>query len=668
MASTSECINTIRCFAADVVQNAKSGHPGAPMGLAPTAHILFSKYLRFNPKNDKWPNRDRFFLSNGHASALLYLMMHLAGNPFWTLDVLKTFRRLESPAAGHPEGHYPGIETSTGPLGQGFANGVGAAIAEAHLEQRFNRDGFNLINNYTYVFCGDGCLHEGITAEAASLAGHLGLGKLIVLYDDNHVTIDGSTELAWTEDVIGRFKAYGWHTQKITKGDNDVDAIDRAISEAKSVKDKPSFIQVTTTIGYGSDKQGTCKVHGTPLGEEDVANVKRKFGMDPEEKFVLPDSVRQVYDMTEKGEKYESEWNDLVERYTKKYPTEAAEFKRRFDGTLPEGWDKDLPTFSQKDDPVATRISSGKILNHFAEKIPEIFGGSADLNPSCYTYLKFDKDFQKGSYDQRNVRFGVREHSMAAICNGISSYGGIIPFCSTFLNFIGYALGAVVLSAMTGHQVLYIFTHDSIFLGEDGPTHQPIEKAAICRAMPNLHFWRPADGNETVAAYVSAIRSRQNPTAFSLSRQNLPHLRGSSTEKALRGGYIIKPESEGDKPDLILVSTGSETHICVEAAQKSDLKIRVVSLPCWELFDEQPLDYRTRIFPDDVPVLSVEAGVTMGWSKYAHSSIGIDRFGLSGSVSDLQKHFKLTPDDIVHRSKEFADQHKQRTVQSKLLQ
>jgi len=667
MASTSECINTIRCFAADMVQNAKSGHPGAPMGLAPTAHILFSKYLRFNPKNDKWPNRDRFFLSNGHACALLYLMMHLAGNPFWTLDVLKKFRRLESPAAGHPEGHYPGVETSTGPLGQGFANGVGAAIAEAHLEQRFNREGFNLIDNYTYVICGDGCLHEGISAEAASLAGHLGLGKLIVLYDDNHVTIDGGTDLAWSEDVIGRFNAYGWHTQKITKGDNDVDGIDRAISEAKSVKDKPSFIQVTTTIGFGSDKQGTCKVHGSPLGDDDVANVKRKFGRDPEEKFVLSGSVRQVYDMTEKGEKYESEWNDLVERYTKKYPTEAAEFKRRFDGTLPEGWDKDLPTFSHKDDPVATRISSGKILNHFAEKMPEIFGGSADLNPSCFTYLKFDKDFQKGSYDQRNVRFGVREHAMASICNGISSYGGIIPFCSTFLNFMGYALGAVVLSAMTGHQVLYIFTHDSIFLGEDGPTHQPIEKAAICRAMPNLHFWRPADGNETVAAYVSALRSRQNPTVFSLSRQSVPHLEGSSTEKALRGGYIILQE-EGDKPDIILVSTGSETHICIEAAQKSHLKIRVVSLPCWELFDEQPLDYRRRIFPDDVPVLSVEAGVTMGWSKYAHSSIGIDRFGLSGSVPDLQKHFKFTPDDIVKRSKEFADQYKQRTVQSKILQ
>jgi len=664
--ATDLCVATIRTLSADIVQKANSGHPGAPMGMAPMAHILWSKVMKFNPKNPKWVNRDRFVLSNGHASALLYTMLHLSGYPFWSMDVLQTFRQLNSPAAGHPEGHFPGIEVTTGPLGQGISNAVGLAMAEAHLAQKYNKENFTLVDNFTYVFCGDGCLQEGVSAESASLAGHLGLGKLIVLYDDNHITIDGATDLSFSEDVLKRYEAYGWHTIHVADGDHDIAAIEAAVLEAKKVTDKPSIIKVTTTIGFGSAKAGTDGVHGSPLGDADIEKVKEKFGLDPKAKFAVPEAVKAVYDGTERGAKLEEEWNALFASYSQKHPELAAEFNRRIEGKLPEGWDKDYPTFTPKDNPAATRTLSGNILNHFAKVIPDLFGGSADLNPSCFTYLKTDKDFLKGHFDQRNVRFGVREHAMAAVCNGLAAYGGFIPFCSTFLNFIGYAYGAVVLTALNRSRVLYVFTHDSIYLGEDGPTHQPIEKYTTCRATPHLHFWRPADGNETVAAYISAIQSERNPTVFSLTRQNLPHLEGSSVEKALKGGYVI--HSCGcDEPDLVLVATGSEVNVCVSAAQQiKDFKVRVVSLPCWELFEQQSLEYRKSVFGAKAPVLSVEAGAITGWERYAHAHVGMTSFGESAPGPALQKHFGFRVEDIVAKAGKVHAWAKTTHVQSRL--
>jgi len=662
--SSEQCIAAIRVLSVDTVEKANSGHPGAPLGMAPMAYALWNQHMHYNPKNAKWPNRDRFVLSNGHASALLYTLLHLSGYPDWTLDVLKTFRTLHSPAAGHPENHYPGIEVTTGPLGQGISNAVGLAIAEAHLAAKFNKDGFPVVDHFTYVFCGDGCLMEGVSGEASSLAGHLGLGKLIVLYDSNHITIDGSTNLAFTEDVVKRYEAYGWHTQSVEKGDTDLDALNAAINKAKEVTDKPSLIRVTTTIGYGSTLAGTHAVHGTVLGAEVLGKLKQSLGYKIEESFKIPDEVYKAFDATEKGKKAEDAWNETFAKYSEKYPEEAAELKRRFSGELPAGWDAadKLPTYNSNAD-VSTRKASGTILNHFAKTIPELFGGSADLNPSCFTYIETDKDFQKGTYDQRNVRFGVREHGMAAICNGLFAYGGIIPFCSTFLNFIGYAYGATILSGLSQAQVLYVFTHDSIFLGEDGPTHQPIEKYVTIRATPNTHFFRPADFRETVAAYVSALRSRTTPTVFSLSRQNLPIIAGSSVEAALKGGYVAK-DVEGT-PDLILVSTGSELHLCIGAADKINGKVRVVSLPCWELFEKNSLEYRKSVLPDGVPVLSVEAASTALWDKYAHASIGIDSFGASAPGNALAKEFGFTVENVTEKGNKVIEFYKGKTVPSK---
>jgi transketolase len=628
------------------------------MGMSAMAHVLFSKHLRFNPKNPKWANRDRFVLSNGHSSALLYAMLNLTGYEEWSMDVLKTFRQLGSIAAGHPENHADGIEVTTGPLGQGITNAVGLAMAEAHMSAKYNKDGLNLVDHFTYVFCGDGCLQEGISAEASSLAGHLGLGKLIVLYDDNSITIDGKTELSFTEDVNKRYEAYGWHVQSVQNGNTDLEGLDKAIQNAKAVTDKPSFIKVTTIIGFGASKQGSHDVHGSPLGEEEIAKLKTKLGFDPAQTFFVPEEVRKFYDRSERGKNDEVEWNKIHTQYQSKFP--ESDFDRRSAGKLPENWDKDLPQYSTADAPIATRLISGKILNFFAKRIPDLFGGSADLNPSCFTYLTDDKDFQIGSYDQRNVRFGVREHAMAAVCNGICAYGGFIPFCSTFLNFIGYAYGAVILSALSREGVLYVFTHDSVFLAEDGPTHQPIEKYMTCRATPNLNFWRPADSNETLACYVHAIRSRQTPTVMALTRQNLPLLKGSSVEKALSGGYVVHSV---ENPKLILVSTGSEVNVCVKAAENNGA-FNVVSLPCWELFDEQPEAYRKSVFPEGVPVLSVEAGATLGWERYAHASHGIDRFGVSATGNDIAKHFELLPPQIESKALKVLEWSKDRKLMS----
>jgi len=655
------CINTIRALGADLPQAANSGHPGAPMGMAPMAHILWSEVMNYSPSNPQWFNRDRFVLSNGHACALLYTMLHLTGYPL-TIDDLKAFRHVGSKTPGHPESHITeGVEVTTGPLGQGLANGVGMAIAQHHLAARFNKPNFPIVDNHTYVFCGDGCLQEGITGEASSLAGHLGLGRLIVLYDDNLVTIDGHTDLSFSEDFLKRYEAYGWHVQHVADGDNDLEGIRNAIREAQRVTDKPSIIKVRTTIGFGSAKQGTEKVHGSPLGDDDVAAMKKKFGLDPAKKFFVSDEVRQLYNKFKpKGEQLEKAWNELLVSYSKEHPELAAELKRRISGALPDGWQDVLPRSKAGDAEAATRKLSGICLNKLAELLPEVVGGSADLNPSTLTYLTCSKDFQKNSNEGRNIRFGVREHGMAAICNGLAAYGGFIPFCATFLNFIGYAFGAVTLSALSQLQVIYVFTHDSIGLGEDGPTHQPTEKFLFCRGTPGLYFYRPCDGNETAAAYVGAISHRHNPSVLALSRQNLPALPGTSVEGALKGAYTIHDPAEG-KPEVILVSTGSEVSLCAEAVAKlPDKKVRIVSMPCWELFDEQSEAYRSEVFIPGVPVVSIEAGSTIGWSKYAHAAIGIDGWGHSGPYKDVYAKLGITTEKLVekvHQTLAFYAQH-----------
>ncbi|CAG8469165.1 13581_t:CDS:10 [Acaulospora colombiana] len=631
-------INTIRTLAADVVRKASSGHPGAPMGCAPMAHILFQKYILANPANPKWPNRDRFVLSNGHACALHYILLHLLGYNM-TMGDLKAFRQTDSKTPGHPESHLTeGIEVTTGPLGQGFGNAVGLAMAQVHLAATFNKPGYELFSNYTYVICGDGCLQEGVASEAASLGGHLQLGNLIVLYDDNHVSIDGDTAVSFTEDVLKRFESYGWHTQVVEDGDNDLLGIYTAIENARKIKNKPSLIKIRTTIGIGSKDQGTEKVHGSPLKHEDIVEVKKKFGFDPEQHFFVPNSVYEYYaQFREKGARAEVRWNKLLEDYGSEYPQLAAEIKRRFANKLPENWESSLPRYSPSDSPIATRKSSENVLNKIADVLPELFGGSADLTGSNLTRWKTAVDFQPdstglGKYSGRYVRYGVREHGMAAAMNGISAYGGLIPFGGTFLNFIGYALGAVRLSALSSFRVLYIMTHDSIGLGEDGPTHQPIETLAGIRALPNMLVLRPADGNE-----------------------NLPNLEGSSIEKTLRGAYVLQ-EVEG--AHITLTGSGSEVSIAVDAAKllaAEGIKARIVSFPSFELFEEQDLEYQLSVFPDGIPVLSVEALSSFGWSRYAHAIIGMTTFGSSGPYKDIYKKYGFTPDNIADKAKLTID-------------
>jgi len=569
------------------------------------------------------------------------------------MDELKRFRQVGSKAPGHPENILVngGIEVSTGPLGQGLTNAVGLAIAEAQLAATYNKEGFPIVDNHTFVFCGDGCLQEGITSEASSIAGHLGLGKIIVMYDDNHVTIDGNTNLSFTEDVCKRYEAYGWHTQVVADGDHDLKAIFEAIDNAKKVTDKPSIIKIRTTIGFGSVHQGSGKVHGSPLGNDDLAHVKTMFGFDPEKKFYIPEDVAAFYgQIKEKNKKLVSDWNALFEKYSATYPELAAEFKRRFAGKLPEDWKKVLPVYKPTDPEKATRQFSQTVIQNLSKVLPEMIGGSADLNPSTFTYMDCSKDFQKNSHDGRNIRFGVREHAMAAICNGIAAYGGCIPYCSTFLNFIGYAMGAVRLSAISDFGVIYIMTHDSIALGEDGPTHQPIESLMMIRAMPQILLLRPADGNETSGAYAVAIENRHRPSVLSLSRQNLPNINGTSIEGVYRGAYIVSDASDG-KPQLTIVATGSELHLAVGAAAKlKDVKVRVVSMPSWELFREQTIEYQESVFPDGVPVLAVEAGSVVGWKEFAHAVVGMKTFGASGPYKEVLAKFGFSVDNVVEKA------------------
>ncbi|KAG6896110.1 hypothetical protein C0992_010251 [Termitomyces sp. T32_za158] len=657
-------IATIRTLAVDVVGKANSGHPGAPLGMAPVAHVLFSRFLNANPKNSKWFNRDRFVLSNGHACALQYVLLHLLGYKL-SLDDLKAFRQLGSKTPGHPEtGHTDGIEVTTGPLGQGFANGVGLAIAQAHLAAVYNREDFNLINNFTYVFTGDGCLMEGVASEAASLAGHLQLGNLIVVYDDNHISIDGDTAVAFTENVEQRFLSYGWQVLHVNDGDSDLSAIYNAIAEARKESTKPTIIRLKTTIGYGSKQQGTHGVHGAPLKADDVAALKTKFNFAPDQTFQVPQATYEFYsEFGKRGAELEAKWNADLVAYGQKYPTEHAELTRRIAGELPTNWEKSLPVYKPSDPAVASRKLSEIVLTAIAPALPELMGGSADLTGSNLTKVKGSVDFQPpsthlGTYAGTYIRYGVREHAMGAIANGLHAYGGIIPFVATFLNFVSYASGAVRLSALSGHQVIWVATHDSIGLGEDGPTHQPVETAIALRATPNLNFWRPADGNETSAAYYVAMTSKHTPSVLSLSRQNLPNLEGSTIQTALRGGYVLHEEAD---EDLTIVSTGSEVSIALEAAGKlkaEGIKTRVVSLPSWFTFDQQDEAYKLSVLRDGAPVLSLEASSTAGWAKYSHEQFGLAAWGASGPYQKVYEKFGITGSNIATVGKKVVEFYK----------
>lgn len=564
---------------------------------------------------------------------------------------------VDSKTPGHPEAHdTPGVEVTTGPLGQGICNAVGLAMAQAHTAAVFNKPGFELVNNYTYCFLGDGCLMEGVSSEACSLAGHLQLGNLIAIWDDNHISIDGDTNQAFTEDVRKRYESYGWHVTEVADGDNDLAGIEAAIKEAKSVTDKPSLIKLQTIIGFGSKNQGTHGVHGSPLKADDIKQLKEKFGFNPEKSFDVP---QEAYDLCAKaassGAAAEQEWNKLFSSYAEKYKSEADDLARRQRGELPAGWEKSLPLYTPADSAVASRKLSEIVLQKIHDVIPELFGGSADLTGSNLTRWKEAVDFQPpatglGDYSGRYVRYGVREHGMGAIFNGLAAYGTILPYGGTFLNFVSYAAGAVRLSALSQQRVIWVATHDSIGLGEDGPTHQPIETLAHFRALPNCMVWRPADGNETSAAYYVALTSKHTPSIIALSRQNLPQLEGSTIDKSIKGGYVLH-EVEGAQ--VTLVSTGSEVCICIDAVkelEKKGIKARVVSIPCFEVFDAQSKDYRLSVLPDGIPSLSVEVMSTMGWERYTHEQFGLNRFGASGAYLDVYKKFEFTPEGIAKRA------------------
>ena len=655
------CVNAIRFLSIDGVEKAKSGHPGLPMGAAPMAFVLWDQFMKFNPKNPQWINRDRFVLSAGHGSMLQYSLLHLYGYDSVSIDDIKQFRQWKSKTPGHPENFMTeGVEVTTGPLGQGIANGVGLALAEAHLAAKYNKPDCTLIDHYTYVILGDGCNMEGISGEAASLAGHWGLGKLIALYDDNHISIDGSTDIAFTEDVSKRFEAYGWHVLHVENGNTDLDAIARAIEEAKSVTDKPTMIKVTTIIGYGSPKKAnTAGVHGAALGGDEVEATRKSLGWNYEP-FVVPEDVyKHFHKAIDKGASLEEEWNKTLATYKSKYPQEAAEFETITSGKLPENWADCLPTYTPEDKTLASRKYSEICLNAIAKTLPQLIGGSADLTHSNLTQLEVSGDFQKGAYENRNVHFGVREHAMGAICNGISLHNtGLIPYGATFLIFTDYMRNSIRLSALAETQVIWVMTHDSIALGEDGPTHQPVEQVASLRLIPDLLVFRPADGNETSGAYKVAIETKKTPSLLALSRQGLPNLAGSSIEAVEKGGYVLSCGFAPDELDLILIGTGSEVSLCVEAANKlkaEGLKVRVVSMPCLNLFNKQSAEYQESVLPKAVKKrVSVEAGTTWGWERYVGDegvAIGVDTFGASAPGGVIMEKFGFTVDNVVAKAK-----------------
>ncbi len=651
-------INAIRFLAIDAVEKAKSGHPGLPMGAAPMAYVVWKQFMRFNPKNPQWFNRDRFVLSAGHGCMLQYALLHLTGYDSVTVDDLKNFRQWESRTPGHPENFVTaGVEVTTGPLGQGICNGVGLAIAEAHMAAKYNKPDAQLVDHYTYVILGDGCNMEGISGEACSLAGHLGLGKLIALYDDNHISIDGSTEVAFTEDVSKRFEAYGWHVLHVPNGNDDLAAIAKAIEQAKAVTDQPTMIKVTTIIGYGSpNKSNTAGIHGAALGTDEIKLTRENLGWE-HQPFVVPADVQKHMDASSTGAKFEQDWNATLATYRTKYPTEAKEFDRALRGELPTGWANSLPRYTVADKGLASRQHSEKCLNALAPVVTELIGGSADLTHSNLTELKVSGDFKKGAYENRNIHFGVREHAMGAICNGILLHNsGLVPYCATFLVFADYMRGAIRLSALSEAGVIYVMTHDSIGLGEDGPTHQPVETVASLRAIPNLLVIRPADGNETSGAYQVAMQNRKRPTLLALSRQALVNLEKSSADIVAKGAYVAS-DSDGT-PELILIGTGSEVDLCIKAAAQlrtAGKKVRVVSMPCWELFDEQDAAYKESILPKAVTKrLSVEAGSSMGWHRFVGTEgdvIAIDTFGASAPGAVCLEKFGFTVDNVLAKAK-----------------
>jgi len=672
-----KCIDTIRFLAADAIEKAKSGHPGMPLGAAAAAFTLWTKHLKHNPKNPQWPDRDRFVLSSGHASMLLYALLHLTGYDL-TLDDIKNFRQWGSLTPGHPEyKHTPGVEVTTGPLGQGLANAVGMAIAEAQLGARFNRDGAKLVDHFTYVMTSDGDMMEGVASEACSLAGHLRLGKLIVLYDDNKVTLAGSAALSCTENIELRFKSYGWQVQTVKDG-NDVAAIDRAIKKAKKDTDRPSLICVQSTIGYGAPcKQGSCEAHGSPLGADELKGAKAALGWPAEPSFFVPDEARKLFRKAlTRGKKFENKWQDDLNAFKQAQPAIAAEFLRTLNGEMPADWEAALTEFPAGSKDIATRKASESVIQAIAAKIPEFAGGSADLNPSTFTWLKGLGDFQSPttssaglhgivggpwSYAGRNIHFGVREHAMGSIAVGMALHGGIIPYTATFLPFADYMRPPMRLAALMGVRTIFVFTHDSIGVGEDGPTHQPIEQIMNLRQVPNMTVIRPADANETVEAWRLALSNTKGPTTLVFSRQNLPVLDRSVCNAASgtrRGGYILWESSAN--PELILIATGSEVSMTLTAARKlavEDINVRVISLPSWEIFDRHPQEYRHSVLPPGITArISIEAGIKLGWEHYVGLSgkiIGMDSFGASAPGPVLYEKFGFTVDKIIAAAEEL---------------
>ena len=655
-------INTIRFLSVDAIQKANSGHPGLPMGAAPMAYVLWSEFLKHNPRNPRWPDRDRFVLSGGHGSMLLYSLLHLTGYDHMTMEQLQLFRQYGSITPGHPESHLtPGVESTTGPLGQGISNSVGMAIAERFLANFFNREGYDIIDHRTWVLASDGDMMEGVTSEAASLAGHLKLGKLNVLYDDNKISLAASTEVSFTEDVKKRFESYGWQVLEVKDGDNDIDGIRKALKAAEEQTARPTLIDIHTTIGFGSpNKSGTSGIHGAPLGPDEVKVTKNNLGWPLEPEFYIPDDVASHYkNALERGGRIEREWKSLFERYREKYPDMARQWDFMWAGSLPGGWENSLPSFSPSDGAIATRKVSGAVINAAAKAIPNLIGGSADLAPSTNTYMKEIAEQQSSNPGGRNIRFGVREHAMGAAVNGMAYHGGVIPFGGTFLTFSDYMRGSVRISALASLHTIWVYTHDSVWLGEDGPTHQSVEHIAALRAIPNLIVIRPADANETVEAWKFALSHKEGPVALIFSRQDLPVIDRSTYAHAnnlTKGAYVLSDPPAGG-PDILLIATGSEVSLALEAKElieKKGIKPRVVSMPSWELFEMQPQSYRDEVIPPALKArVVIEAGVRQGWHQYAGEKgrfITQDRFGASAPMKVLKEQFGFTPERVVEEA------------------
>lgn len=674
------CVDAIRFLSVDMVEKANSGHPGLPMGAAPMAYVLWTRLLRHNPKNPRWWDRDRFVLSAGHGSALLYSLLHLTGYDL-PLDQLERFRQWGSKTPGHPESHLtPGVEASTGPLGQGVGNALGMAIGEAQLAARYNRPGYELFHHFTYVLASDGDMMEGVQSEASSLAGHLGLGRLIVLYDNNHVTLSATTPITFTEDVAARYRAYGWHVLELDDG-NDLGAIERAIQSARDVRDRPSLISVETVLGYGApDKQGTFEAHGSPLGADEVIKAKKNLRWPQKPPFYVPDdALAHFRSAIGRGRELEEAWNQKLEAYRRDFPELARELERRFSGDLPGGWADELPAFPADAKGLATRKASEAVLQALARTVPEVVGGSGDLDPSTYTWLKEDGDFESplrarhsvqglvgGGWDYggRNIHFGVREHAMAAAVNGLVYHGGFIPFAATFLVFSDYMRPSIRLAALAELHSLFVFTHDSIGVGEDGPSHEPVEQLASLRAIPNLLVIRPCDANETRWAWQTALEQRGRPTALVLTRQHVPTLDRAifaPAELLRRGAYVLNPSDGRKAPDAILIASGSEVALIVAAEpilRKANVNARLVSMPCWRLFEEQTDEYRRSVLPAAVTArLAVEAASPLGWERWTGlrgAIIGIDRFGASAPGATVLEEYGFTVDHVVEQALALA--------------